>query len=104
MKFRAELSNASTLQKLISSLSPISKTATLKLSFDNLHLICKGDGQVQVWSQIKMRSIFELETLKLESNTNNEIYLELSTEALSLALKSAKVSKSERERVMTDAV
>lgn len=55
MRFRAELSNASALTKLISSLTPLSKMATLKLKHDFVHLVCMGDGAgasggVQVWS------------------------------------------------------
>lgn len=36
-------------------------------------------------------SIFEEEGFNIESNSNNEIYLQISTEALSRALKSAHV-------------
>ena len=51
MKFRADLSNSSTLLKIINSLAPLSKIATLKLTRENLHLICRTPGEnVQVWS------------------------------------------------------
>ena len=51
MRFRAELSDASNFLKLINSLSPLSKIATLRLTQDNLHLICQTPGEnVQVWS------------------------------------------------------
>lgn len=36
-------------------------------------------------------SIFKVETLRLESNSSNEIYLEVATDALARALKSAAV-------------
>lgn len=39
-------------------------------------------------------SIFDTDSFRLESNNNNEIYLEISTDALSRALKSATVSSS----------
>ena len=37
-------------------------------------------------------SIFDVASIRLESNTDDEIYLEISTEALGTALRSAKVS------------
>ncbi|KAM0749484.1 cell cycle checkpoint [Meredithblackwellia eburnea MCA 4105] len=92
MRFRADMSSPSTFTALISSLTPLAKVATLKLKSDTVHLICfesVGNGGIQVWSQIAVASIFVLETFRLESNSNNEIYLEVSTEALQRALRSA---------------
>ncbi|GAA5850543.1 hypothetical protein JCM5353_009029 [Sporobolomyces roseus] len=90
MRFRADISNTSQLTRLITSLAPLSKIATLKLKADAIHLICQGErGGVQVWSQIAVNSIFKIETLRLESNSSNEIYLEVATDALARALKSA---------------
>lgn len=37
-------------------------------------------------------SIFDVASIRLESNTDDEIYLEISTEALGTALRSAKVT------------
>ncbi|GAA6035583.1 hypothetical protein JCM8097_004913 [Rhodosporidiobolus ruineniae] len=91
MRFRAELSNPTQFTRLITSLAPLSKIATLKLSGDAVHLICMGDGArggVQVWSQIAVASIFNLDSFRLESNHQNEIYLEVSTDSLARALKS----------------
>ncbi|KAL8276507.1 hypothetical protein RQP46_011108 [Phenoliferia psychrophenolica] len=83
MRFRADIANTATFTGLISSLTPLSKVATLKLKSDVVHLICFSDGQgIQA-------SIFNIDTFRLESNSNNEIYLEVSTEALGRALKSA---------------
>ncbi|ORY63660.1 checkpoint protein Hus1/Mec3 [Leucosporidium creatinivorum] len=92
MRFRAEITNPSSFSRLIGSLTPLSKLATLKLKPDTVHLVCLSDGSagcVQVWSQIAVSSIFDVESFRLESNNNNEIYLEISTDALSRALKSA---------------
>ncbi|GAA6063799.1 hypothetical protein JCM10212_005962 [Sporobolomyces blumeae] len=90
MRFRADISNTSQFTRLITSLAPLSKFATLKLKADAVHLICQGDrGGVQVWSQIAVASIFRLENFRLESNNANEIYLEVATDALARALKSA---------------
>ncbi|KAM0786318.1 hypothetical protein ACM66B_001793 [Microbotryomycetes sp. NB124-2] len=92
MRFRAEVVNVGSFSRIVTSLVPLSKLATLKLMHDVVNVICTSDGSVscvQVWSQIATSSIFDTESLRLESNNNNEIYLEVSTEALSRALKSA---------------
>ncbi|KAI5477604.1 HUS1 checkpoint protein [Pseudohyphozyma bogoriensis] len=78
----------SAFSRLIASLHPLSKHATLKLKHDAVHLICFSDG-VQVWSQIQVSAIFDQSTFRLESNSNNEIYLEVSLDALARALKSS---------------
>ncbi|GAA5833084.1 hypothetical protein JCM11251_006510 [Rhodosporidiobolus azoricus] len=92
MRFRAEISSTSHFTKLITSLAPLGKIATLKLKSDSVHLICRGEGGArggaQVWSQIAVASIFNLDSFRLESNHQNEIYLEVSTDALARALKS----------------
>ncbi|GAA5917537.1 hypothetical protein JCM6882_001722 [Rhodosporidiobolus microsporus] len=92
MRFRAEISSTSHFTKLITSLAPLGKIATLKLKSDSVHLICRGEGGArggaQVWSQIAVASIFNLDNFRLESNYHNEIYLEVSTDALARALKS----------------
>ncbi|KAK4051962.1 Checkpoint protein hus1 [Microbotryomycetes sp. JL221] len=92
MRFRADVVNVGSFTRLITSLTPLSKIATIKLMHDNVNVICTSDGSascVQVWSQIATSSIFDTENLRLESNNNNEIYLEVSTDALARALKSA---------------
>ncbi|KAK4703065.1 hypothetical protein P7C70_g3155, partial [Phenoliferia sp. Uapishka_3] len=56
MRFRADISNVSALSGLISSLTPLSKVATLKLKSDVVHLICFSEGQgIQVWSERRNR-------------------------------------------------
>ncbi|GAA5941596.1 hypothetical protein JCM3775_005121 [Rhodotorula graminis] len=92
MRFKADVSNPSQLSRLITSLAPLSKTAILKLKHDQVHLICRAGGtktSVQVWSVINIDSIFRTDTLRLESNHQNEVYLEVSTDLLAKALKSA---------------
>ncbi|GAA5985845.1 hypothetical protein JCM11641_005318 [Rhodosporidiobolus odoratus] len=84
MRFRATISSPLQFTRLITSLTPLSKIATLKLKTDSVHLICTGDGAgggVQA-------SVFDLASFRLESNHHNEIYLEVSTDSLARALKS----------------
>ncbi|GAA5888113.1 hypothetical protein JCM5296_005437 [Sporobolomyces johnsonii] len=92
MRFRADISNPAQFTRLITSLTPLAKVGTIKLTPQTVHLICQGEGTkggVQVWSQIAVNSIFKLDNFRLESNNANEIYLEVSTDALARALKSA---------------
>ncbi|KDE06384.1 hypothetical protein MVLG_03291 [Microbotryum lychnidis-dioicae p1A1 Lamole] len=93
MRFRATLASPVQFGRLVTSLSPLSKQATIKLKPDSVHLVCLSDttaNGVQVWSQIAVSSIFKIDhDFRLESNSNNEIYLEVSTEALAKALRSA---------------
>ncbi|CEQ41596.1 SPOSA6832_03315 [Sporobolomyces salmonicolor] len=87
MRFRADISNPAQFTRLITSLTPLAKVGTIKLTPQTVHLICQGEGTkggVQ-------NSIFKLDTFRLESNNANEIYLEVSTDALARALKSAQV-------------
>lgn len=91
MRFKADLRHPQQFARLIASLSPLGKIATLKLKPDAVHLICMADGTksgVQVWSQIQNSSLFDLDSLRLDSNHHNEIYLEVSLDALSRALRS----------------
>lgn len=135
MRFRAEISNPSQFTRLISSLSPLGKSATLKLTEETTHLICMPTGtksDVQVWRCARQScfadrddrdtltlvmlaqpdrqrepsspasrdlrltlhsqdSIFNTSTMRVESNNNNEIYLQLSLDHLAKALRSASV-------------
>lgn len=132
MRFRAEISNPSQFTRLISSLSPLGKSATLKLTEEMTHLICMPTGtksDVQVWRCARescfaeehmltlvmlaqpdrqrepfflaslalgltprpQDSIFNTSTMRVESNNNNEIYLQLSLDHLAKALRSASV-------------
>lgn len=52
MRFKADLRHPTQFARLIASLSPLGKVATLKLKPDAVHLICMSDGTksgVQVW-------------------------------------------------------
>ncbi|EAU85091.2 hypothetical protein CC1G_08064 [Coprinopsis cinerea okayama7 len=60
-----------------------------------MHIICNSDtneGGIQVWSQIKVPSLFT--NYRIQSNANNEITMVLSSEALAGALRSAAANPS----------
>jgi len=59
MRFRAEISSTSHFTKLITSLAPLGKIATLKLKSDSVHLICRGEGGARGGAQVwRCASIF----------------------------------------------
>ncbi|CAL1715890.1 unnamed protein product [Somion occarium] len=62
----------------------------MKFTPEDMHMICSNDiseGGVQVWSQIKVESLFT--EYRIQSNANNQITFSLSTDALLVALRSA---------------
>ncbi|KAJ3717088.1 checkpoint protein Hus1/Mec3 [Lentinula raphanica] len=93
MRFRAGIENVTTLFRIIQSVEKLQKKCIIKFTEDNMHVICNSDaneGGIQVWSQIKIDSIFN--SYRIQSNSNNEITVNLSCEALMGALKSASTS------------
>ncbi|KDQ13494.1 hypothetical protein BOTBODRAFT_66718 [Botryobasidium botryosum FD-172 SS1] len=91
MRFRANIEHVSTFSHIIQSVEKLSKRCIIKLSETALQIICaETEGGVQVWSRIKVDSLFS--EYRIQSNSNNEINLELSTESLLQALKSANES------------
>ncbi|KAI9010672.1 checkpoint protein Hus1/Mec3 [Hyaloraphidium curvatum] len=74
---------------MVQSVDKLCKRCILKLTNEHAHFIVanlSGDSNVQVWGNIEMKTMFE--DLRIESLNNNEIWLELSPDALSRALKS----------------
>ncbi|KAJ3832916.1 checkpoint protein Hus1/Mec3 [Lentinula raphanica] len=93
MRFRAGIENVTTLFRIIQSVEKLQKKCIIKFTEDNMHVICNSDaneGGIQVWSQIKIDSIFN--SYRIQSNSNNEITVNLSCDALMGALKSASTS------------
>lgn len=99
------------MQKITKSLSQTSKSCILKLSPESVGFIVTGNeagagsggggsgsgggsggtGGVQIWSQVKIKTLFD--EYRIESRSNNEIYLELiSLDALGKALRSAEAA------------
>ncbi|KAF9072540.1 checkpoint protein Hus1/Mec3 [Rhodocollybia butyracea] len=89
MRFRAAIDNVNTFFRIMQSLEKLQKKCIVKFTEDNMHVICNNDaneGGIQVWSQIKKDSIFS--NYKIQSNSNNEITVTVSCEALMGALRS----------------
>ncbi|GLB44726.1 putative hus1-like protein [Lyophyllum shimeji] len=93
MRFRASIANVSTFFKIIQSIEKLQKKCIIKFTETNMHVICNHDaneGGIQVWSQIKVESLFT--GYRIQSNANNEITMAITSEALLAALKSASSS------------
>ncbi|KZV79678.1 cell cycle checkpoint [Exidia glandulosa HHB12029] len=88
MRFRATVENVQTFHRVVSSLEKMSKRCMIKLNETTMRIIClPGDSGVQLWSSIRIEHIFT--DYRIQSNNNNEITFEISSEPLLAALKSA---------------
>ncbi|KAF8071503.1 checkpoint protein Hus1/Mec3 [Lyophyllum atratum] len=93
MRFRASIENVSTFFKIIQAIEKLQKKCIIKFTETNMYIICNHDaneGGIQVWSQIKVESLFS--GYRIQSNANNEITMAITSEALLAALKSASSS------------
>jgi HUS1 checkpoint protein len=79
--------------ELAHSIATLQKRCILRFTENTLHIICRenlgggseGDSGIQVWSQVKVSTLFT--DYRIQSNANNEISLLLSSDALLAALK-----------------
>ncbi|KAJ7593722.1 checkpoint protein Hus1/Mec3 [Mycena floridula] len=95
MRFRATIDNVPTFYRIIQAIEKLQKKCIIKFSETNMQIICndkQNEGGIQVWSQIKITSLFT--AYRIQSNAANEITMALSSEALLAALKSASSSAS----------
>ncbi|KAL1408920.1 Checkpoint protein hus1 [Vanrija albida] len=90
MRFRTRIAHVALLHKIVRSLAALAKVCVIRLSEEKVHFIIPGnegkDG-VQVWSQVKVPTLFD--HYRIESNANNEIWLEINLDAFLKVLKSA---------------
>ncbi|KAL7420160.1 DNA damage checkpoint control protein [Cryptotrichosporon argae] len=92
MRFRTGVTNVSLLHKIGRSLSALAKVCVIRLSLDKVHFIIPGhEGRegVQVWSSCQT-TLFS--GYRIESNNDNEIWLEVNLDALIRVLRSADTS------------
>ncbi|WRT63399.1 uncharacterized protein IL334_000304 [Kwoniella shivajii] len=90
MRFRTAISNVGLLHKITRSLAALARSCVIRLSPEQVHFIVPGNESstgVQVWSQVKVSTLFD--AYKIESNANNEIWLELHLDSLLKVLRSA---------------
>ncbi|KAF8588237.1 cell cycle checkpoint [Ramaria rubella] len=89
MRFRAGIENVRTFLQIVQTVEKLSKICILKFSESHLRIICDkaGNGGIQVWSEIKVETLFK--NYRIQSKSNDEIAMRISTEPLLHALKSA---------------
>ncbi|KAJ6543578.1 checkpoint protein Hus1/Mec3 [Mycena vulgaris] len=95
MRFRASIENVNTFFRIIQAIEKLQKKCIIKFSEDVMCIICNSEaneGGIQVWSQIKVDSLFT--SYRIQSNASNVITMALSSEALLATLRSASSSKS----------
>ncbi|EKM77171.1 hypothetical protein AGABI1DRAFT_77581 [Agaricus bisporus var. burnettii JB137-S8] len=95
MRFRATIESVSIFYKITQSVEKFQKRFIIKFTPETMHIICNheaNEGGTQVWSQIKVESIFA--DYRIQSNADNEITLAISSEALLGALRSASASST----------
>ncbi|KAJ7250888.1 checkpoint protein Hus1/Mec3 [Mycena haematopus] len=93
MRFRAAIENVNTFFRIIQAIEKLQKKCIIKFSEEVMCIICNdeaNDGGIQVWSQIKVDSLFT--SYRIQSNASNVITMALSFEALLATLKSASTS------------
>ncbi|KAF5346011.1 hypothetical protein D9758_013883 [Tetrapyrgos nigripes] len=90
MRFRTLVDNVSTFSRIIQSVDKLQKKCIIKFTESSMHVICNheaNEGGIQVWSRIKISSLFS--DYRIQSTANNEITMLLHAEALIGALRSA---------------
>lgn len=103
MRFRANIENVPTFYKIVQAVEKLQDKCVVKFTETEMHIICTSDatdGGVQVWSQVKVDSLFV--EYRIQSNTNNQITLSMSSEALLTTLRSA-CTPSNNTGLITDA-
>ncbi|KAF8149076.1 checkpoint protein Hus1/Mec3 [Crassisporium funariophilum] len=105
MRFRASIVNVPTFFRTIQAIEKLQKKCIIKFTETNMHIICNSEaneGGIQVWSQIKVDSLFT--NYRIQSNANNEITMALASEALLGALRSASTSSNSTSSFDTEEV
>ncbi|KAJ7651305.1 checkpoint protein Hus1/Mec3 [Roridomyces roridus] len=90
MRFRATIENVNTFFRIIQAIEKLQKKCIIKFSEEVMSIICNSetnDGGIQVWSQIKVDSLFT--SYRIQSCADNVITMALASEALLAALRSA---------------
>ncbi|WVR03258.1 hypothetical protein IAU60_000249 [Kwoniella sp. DSM 27419] len=108
MRFRTTIINVALLHKITRSLAALARTCVIRLSPEQVYFIVPGNENstgVQVWSQVKVHTLFD--NFKIESNANNEIWLEVNLESLLKVLRSADssvggIGESRQSAALTD--
>ncbi|XP_047418699.1 checkpoint protein HUS1 isoform X3 [Sciurus carolinensis] len=100
MKFRAKIVDAACLNqftRVSNMIAKLAKTSTLRINPDKLNFILNdklASGGVSMWCELEQENFFSEFQMEGVSAENNEIYLELTSENLSRALKTAQNART----------
>ncbi|XP_003407109.1 checkpoint protein HUS1 isoform X1 [Loxodonta africana] len=100
MKFRAKIADTGCLNhftRISNMIAKLAKTCTLRISPDKLNFILSdkvANGGVSMWCELEQENFFSEFQMEGISAENNEIYIELTAENLSRALKTAQNAKA----------
>uniref|UniRef100_A0A8D2DDJ1 Checkpoint protein n=1 Tax=Sciurus vulgaris TaxID=55149 RepID=A0A8D2DDJ1_SCIVU len=100
MKFRAKIMDAACLnlfRRVRNMIAKLAKTCALCISPDKLNFILSdklANGRVSMWCELEQENFFSEFQMESVMAKNNEIYLELITENLSRALKTAQNART----------
>ncbi|KAH0521453.1 Polycystic kidney disease protein 1-like 1 [Microtus ochrogaster] len=100
MKFRAKIVDLACLNhftRVSNMIAKLAKTCTLRISPEKLNFILSdmlASGGVSMWCELEQENIFSEFQMEGVSAENNEIYLELTSENLSRALKTAQNARA----------
>ncbi|MXQ80572.1 hypothetical protein E5288_WYG008866 [Bos mutus] len=100
MKFRAKIVDTACLNhftRVSNMIAKLAKTCTLRISPDKLNFILSdrvANGGVSMWCELEQENFFSEFQMEGVSAENNEIYLELTSENLSRALKTAQNARA----------
>ncbi|XP_048367794.1 checkpoint protein HUS1 [Sphaerodactylus townsendi] len=100
MRFRAKIVDVGCLNhftRTINTIAKLTKTCTLRLTADKLYFILSdkvANGGVGMWCELSQGNFFDEFQMEGVAAEHNEIYLELTPENLSRALKTAQNAKA----------
>ncbi|XP_036057514.1 checkpoint protein HUS1 isoform X1 [Onychomys torridus] len=100
MKFRAKIVDLACLNhftRVSNMIARLAKTCTLRISPEKLNFVLSdklASGGVSMWCELEQENIFSEFQMEGVSAENNEIYLELTSENLSRALKTAQNARA----------
>nr|XP_006216632.1 checkpoint protein HUS1 isoform X1 [Vicugna pacos] len=100
MKFRAKIVDAACLNhftRVSTMIAKLAKTCTLRISPDKLNFVLSdkvASGGVSMWCELEQENFFSEFQMEGVSAENNEIYLELTSENLSRALKTGQNARA----------
>ncbi|XP_077667087.1 checkpoint protein HUS1 isoform X2 [Eretmochelys imbricata] len=100
MRFRAKIVDVACLNhftRVINTIAKLAKTCTLRLTVDKLYFILTdkvANGGVSMWCELSQGNFFDEFQMEGVAAEHNEIYLELTPENLSRALKTAQNAKT----------